>query len=331
MRILHLPMEVGGQIAELCLQLRKLGHQAVGYNWRHNYLKYDQTLLHSDAYEMAKTLNTAIHYFDIFHYHTGYTLYPNKSDIEWIVGAGKKVVMHHRGNDVRFPSKAVKGPNHYNPYVYTGDSLPEDVIAANLAYFARYIDTAIVQDVELYDYVVGYYRHVHILPRPINLERVRPPGRPSKRQRPLVVHAPTSRAFKGTEDIVRIVNQAKRDVPFDFVLLEKMPQTKVLQMMQQADLVIDQINCGMYGNVSVEGMAMSKPVVCYIRPDIASRLPEELPIVSANRDNLYDALIALLRDDSLRQQLGQKGRAYVEAYHDSRQVARQLVEIYASL
>ncbi|GIQ65511.1 hypothetical protein PACILC2_40790 [Paenibacillus cisolokensis] len=331
MKILHLPLEVGGQIAELCLQLRALGHQAVGYNWRHNYLKYDNTLLHSDAYEMLNTLETAITYFDIFHYHTGYTLFKDKTDIERVIHAGKKVVMHHRGNDVRIPSRAVKGQHYFNPYVYTGDSLPEQQILSNLSYFSKHLNTAIVQDYELYDYAADYYRNVHILPRPINIERIRPQETTAPHDLPIVVHAPTSRAFKGTEDIIRITEKLRREIPFHFILLEKVPRETTLSCMREADIIVDQINCGMYGNVSVEGMALGKTVVCYLRPDIKARLPKEIPIVSANRDTLYDELKRLLLDEDLRRRLGKQGRLYAEAWHDAKVVAKQLISIYETL
>jgi len=333
MKILHLPLEVGGQIGELCLQLRQLGHHAVGYNWRSNYLKYDHTLLHSDAYEMARTLVTAAQYFDIFHYHTGYTLYTDKKDIERLAGLGKKLVMHHRGNDVRIPSLAVKGKNYTNPYVYTGDSQPEEKIKANLAYFSKYLKTAIVQDYELYDYVSDYYEHVHILPRPINITQIKPYKyeQPQQSTPPIVVHAPTSRAFKGTNDMIPIIEKLRKDIPFEFILLEKTAKQLTLDVMKGADIIIDQINCGMYGNVSVEAMAMGKAVICYIRPDIKARLPQDLPIVSANMDLLYDELKQLVLQADRRKKLGEQGRRYVEKHHDSRMVAKQLVSIYKSL
>src|SRR5690625_464839 len=106
MKVLHLPLEVAGQIAEICTHLQKNGIEAVSYNWRHNYLGYDHRIAYSDAYEMANTWEDALCYFDVFHYHTGYTLFQNKQDLLMALEAGKKVVMHHRGNDVRNPHLA---------------------------------------------------------------------------------------------------------------------------------------------------------------------------------------------------------------------------------
>ena len=331
MKVLHLPLEVAGQVAEICTQLHKKGIEAVGYNWRHNYLGVDHRLANSDAYEMANTWEDALRYFDIFHYHTGYTLYKDKKDMMMALEAGKKVIMHHRGNDVRIPSQAVEGNDYYNPYVYVGDSQPEEQMIRNLKFFSKYLSTAIVQDEELYAYVKDYYRHVHILPRLIDTAQIKPRYVSMEKDVPLIVHAPTSRAFKGTDTILKVIAKMKKEFPIHFQLVEKMSKPKALAVMAKADIVIDQILCGFYGNVSVEAMALGKPVLAYIRPDIQQRLADDCPVISANPDTLYDRLKSLLQCPEQRRQIGMKGREYVQNHHSAEQVINQLVQIYRSL
>jgi len=331
MKILHLPMEVAGQVGEIVRELRRQGCQAVAYNWRHNYLQYGHQVLHSDAYEMINSFETAIEYFDIFHYHTGYTLFRDKSDIRLLAEAGKPIVMHHRGNDVRMASRAVQGRYGVNPYVYTGDSQPEDQIKRNLEYFARYVSTVLVQDDELYDYVVDYYPEVHILPRVYDVSKIMPPSPANLAKRPLVVHAPTSRAFKGSDVIEKTVRGLQRELEFDYVLVEKRSMAETREIFQAADIVIDQVLCGMYGNVSVEAMANGKTVLCYVRPDIVARLPAGLPIVNANPDTLYDSLKRVIENPEQRLELGKRGNEYVRLYHDSAQIIHRLINIYQQL
>lgn len=331
MRVLHLPLEVAGQIREICTQLNLHGTKAVGYNWRSSYFGYDDLILHSDAYEMANAIEQTIEYFDILHYHTGYTIFKDKSDILMAVDAGKKVVMHHRGNDVRLPTKARQGTHYFNPYVYTGDSQPEEQILRNLAFFSKHIPVAIVQDYELLDFVTDYYKKVYILPRLINTQLITPRYATVGNHLPLVVHAPTSRRFKGTEEILRTVEALRKEVSFQFELVEFTSKSATLQRLQNADIVIDQILCGAYGNLSVEAMALGKPVICYIRPDIQAKMPKELPIVSGNPDTLYDQLKFLIQNPDHRMQLGIDGRSYVEKHHESSIVIKQLLEIYQSL
>lgn len=331
MRVLHLPLEVAGQIREICSQLTASGVTAVGYNWRNSYFGYDDVVIRTDAYEMANALELAISYFDVFHYHTGYTIFRDKSDIRMALEAGKKVIMHHRGNDVRIPSKARESTGYRNPYVYTGDSQPEAQILGNLAFFSKLLPAAIVQDYELYDFVADYYEKVHVLPRLIDSGSIRPQYEQVHKKVPLVVHAPTSRKFKGTEQILATVTSLRKELPFEFECIELSTKKETMERFRAADIVIDQILCGAYGNVSVEAMALGKPVICYIRPDIQARIPAELPIVSANPDTLYESLMFLIKNPEYRQQAGRQGRAYVEKYHDSAAVIKQLIQIYRSL
>lgn len=331
MKVLHLPLETSNQVALICRGLRASGIHAVGYNWRNDYITYEDILIQSDGFEMATALEQALAEFDLFHYHTGYTIFPDKQDILMALAAGKKVVMHHRGNDVRHPEWAKKGEKYENPYVYTGDSQPAEQILKNLEFFSQHIDTAIVQDFELYDYVAPFYRNVHILPRLFNTATVHPRYETTPRKRPLVVHAPTSKAFKGTEIIVKVIEALQEKLPFDFSLIERCSRQEAFQRMQEADIVIDQVLCGMYGNVSVEAMALGKPCLTYVREDIIERLPPGLPIVSAHPDNLYDELYELLKDPERRIQLGMMGRKYVEEHHEARKVVEKLIKIYESL
>ena len=81
----------------------------------------------------------------------------------------------------------------------------------------------------------------------------------------------------------------------------------------------------------MEAMAFGKPVVCYITPAMESKHPADLPIVNGNQDNLAGVLAGLLDDGKRRHELGQRGREYVEKYHDARRIAKDLVGIYQQL
>lgn len=326
--VLHLPLETGNQVRAICRSLRQHNVWAVGLNWR--YIDYvgeaSPQLIRSDGFEMAGALDDMIQDFDILHYHTGYTIFRDKSDLLFALNSGKKAVMHHRGNDVRLPSAA----RRYNPYVYTGQSMPEQEMINNLTFFSKHLSVAIVQDFELYDYVKDYYEHVYIVPRIIDTKQLIPnPNRANPV--PLVVHSPTNREFKGTADIMKVVQVLQKRIDFEFVLLEKASYPDVLSTMSQADIVIDQVLCGSYGNVSVEAMALGRPVVCYIRDDIRDRMDPKPPIVSAHPDSLYDTLQWLLSDPSSRERIGKEGRKYVKQVHDASNIAQKLIEIYRSL
>lgn len=78
-------------------------------------------------------------------------------------------------------------------------------------------------------------------------------------------------------------------------------------------------------------MALGKPAVCYIKPSLVPRYPQDCPIVNANQDNLAEVLGSLLDDGQRRHDIGRRSRAYVEKYHDAHSIARELVGIYEQL
>jgi len=276
-----------------------------------------------------------IDYYDIFHFHNGYSIIEDYRDINMIKKAGKKMIMHHRGNDVRFDSLAKCGKNYMNPYVNTANYLSDEMISRNLKFFAETMDAAIVQDYELYHYVIDFYRAkgkpVYVLPRLINTKDIQTSYRKIDSKAPVIVHAPTHRGFKGSDAIESAITLLKKEKPLVYINIEGKSHKEALEYYKQADIVIDQILCGTYGNVSVEAMAMGKAVICYIRPDLIKMYPRTLPIISANPDNLYDQLKILIEDPDKCYKLGEEGVKYVEKYHEGSKVVKELISIYENL
>lgn len=334
-RVIHLPLEIAGQVGLICEFLRKEGWHATGYNYYTTYLKY-RNIHYLDANELLKIMEPAIRFYDLFHFHNSYTFMLNHADLPLIDGAGKKMIMHHRGNDVRAEAWARRGDGYENPYVNADGSLSEEEIDRNLRYFATYMSAAIVQDYELYFYVKDYYeaagKPVYLLPRLVNTGAITPAFPEHKTlEPPLIVHAPTNQEFKGTPVIEAVIEQLRKEIPLRYVRVEKMTKDAASQLYREADIVIDQILCGMYGNVSVEAMALGKPVVAYLRPDLLKLLPAEIPIISAHPDNLYEQLRALLLDADRRVMLGRRGRAFVEEHHEAGKVVASLLQIYQNV
>lgn len=333
LNIVHAPLEIAGQVGLICDFLRRFGVRAVGYNYYPTYLNY-QKVINTDSYELAKMVQFAIEHYDLFHFHNGYTFLDGFLDIEMIRERGKQIIMHHRGNDVRSRQRARKWHGYENPYVNADSSVPDEEIDRNLRYFAKNVSAAIVQDYELMPYVEDYYaeqgKKVYVLPRLINLQQFPPaPKQPSKKANEIIiVHAPTQRDFKGTELINQTIENLQQELPIQYRLVEGLSHEEALALYRQADIIIDQILCGAYGNLSVEGMALGKPVVCYIRPDLVNKYPAGLPIRSANPDNLQDVLRELVSDHELRLELGRQGREYVSQNHSADSVIKQLLNIY---
>jgi len=79
----------------------------------------------------------------------------------------------------------------------------------------------------------------------------------------------------------------------------------------------------------LEAMAMGKPVVATSKACKALSVKSgEHLLIADDPKEFADAVVRLLRDDELAEQLGQNGRAYVENHHNWDDKARQLVETY---
>jgi glycosyltransferase involved in cell wall biosynthesis len=326
MKVIHLPLEIAGQMGALCGAIKRHGHQAIGYNYFHTFLSYTDNILPADGYEITNIIGDAIQHFDVFHFHYMLTPLYDYSDLAMIAEAGKPIVMHHWGSDVRKASIS----NLLNPYVNT-DPSSEEQIHEKLLAVSKYVSTAIVQDYEVIPYVSPYYKEVHVLPVAIDISKFAPAYPNPYKRNPLVLHAPTQPQFKGTDIIERAISQLQNEIPFQYQRVENMSHEAAKQLYRQADIIIDQILNGSYGLFCAESMALGKPVITFVRDDLLCQYTEELPICNANPDTIYHVLKTLLQSGELRYQKGMEARSYAERHHDSNIVGAQLIKIYDQL
>ena len=238
---------------------------------------------------------------DIFHFHFGLTLVPQSLQFPILRAARKKSVMHYLGSDIR-------------------GKTPEQ-----LAY-GKKADAEIVGS---YD-AIRWVPEAEVIPPGIDLAAIAPAPR-SERERPLIVHAPSSRRRKGSEHVIAAV----AGLDADLELVEGLHHDAAFERYRAADIVVDQLNAGWYGLFAIEAMALGKPVVTFLH-DKAVRRTEEafgtrVPIVSATAETLREALRPLVADAARRRELGAASRAYVERVHDLQTVTDRLLAVYARL
>lgn len=322
---------------DICSALREKGVDATSfhiYSNRYNFqpdvcMNLQNTPKRGRTKKIEEMINESIKDFDIFHFHFGETFMPDKRDLELIKKAGKKMVVHHHGSEVRNLSIA-QGFN--NQYVTVKPEWTEDRIHKNLQLLSKYIDHAIVQDYELEAYIKDYYKYIHVIPNAVRVNDFIPKYPNKKNSLPLVVHAPTNRDLKGTTYVLNAVNQLKSaGLHLNFKLIEKVSSTDAIKLIKQADIVIDQLRIGSYGFVSTEAMAFGKPVICYIRDDLLKKYPKGLPIVNANPDTLTNVLKHLVIHPHERSLLGVKGRNYATQHHNVRKLTEEYINIYRQL
>src|SRR5262249_36160863 len=142
-----------------------------------------------------------------------------------------------------------------------------------------YSGSADAQIVGSYD-AIRWVPDAHVVPPGLNLAEFEPVP-PTDRTRPVVVHAPSNRARKGTEHVIAACSQL--DVELEIV--EGLHHEEARKRYERADIVVDQLNAGWYGLFAIEAMALGKPVVTALHEDAVARTESafgvELPLVNA--------------------------------------------------
>lgn len=333
MRVLHLPS--GSDIGLITKQLRQLGLDATSctfsssdiYAYRADIqLKLNELPPTRQKKELHQFFMKAMKEYDLFHFHFGKT-FNSKNDLKILKAKGKKLIAHHRGSEVRKLSIAKKN----NPFIVVKPEWTEDLIEKYVGRLSKYIDHCIVPDYELKEYVEPYYKHVHVVPRAIDVSKYIP-NYPKAGTKPTIVHAPSNPEIKGTKYVLAAVNKLKKEgLNFEFKLVQGLSHQEAQKVYQDATIIVDQLCIGSFANLAMEGMALGKPVVCYIRGDLVNTYPHDLPIVNANPDSLFDVLKMLIQQPEQWEKIGRQGRAYVEKYHHVPKAAQQLIQIYKKL
>ena len=104
-----------------------------------------------------------------------------------------------------------------------------------------------------------------------------------------------------------------------------------MRIYQKADLIIDQLHIGSYGLLAVEAMAMGKPVICWISDYMRGHYPPDLPIITANPDNIQTVIGHAIKNIDMLPDKGKQGRAYVEKHHDMLKNSERMLSLYNAL
>jgi len=113
---------------------------------------------------------------------------------------------------------------------------------------------------------------------------------------PLIAHAPSDPAKKGTSYILDAVQQLKDEgYEFQFRLLTKMSNAIVRGTLSSADIAVDQLFAAGPGMFALEAMAAGCAVLGGNIPEF-SGYPRELPLIHTDPNNIYQNLKMLLEN-----------------------------------
>lgn len=278
----------------------------------------------------ARFLGEVAEQCSLVHYHGGVILRSHWHHlIEGKLLAKKQIpmIMSFGGGDARIVSEA----RAKNPYFFRQpDEQRDERIRAYLKSISRYI-RHVATDYEMMTYVEPYFEKCHLFRQPVNLQTIQF-NEPRLDRPPVILHTPTESWVKGTEYVIAAVEKLKAEgYKFEFRLKRQLTQTQMYEEMKACDVYIDELLCGSHGVTAVETMAAGKPTMTYIRPDLVSKYPAEMPLVNTNPDTLYDKLKELICEPTLRADLSYRSRQYVEKYHDVDVVVGDLIDIYKDI
>jgi len=337
MRILHAPTNIAGQPYVLSRALRRLGHVSDVLVSRRHPFGYSQDIVFDfdrlwTPWRQVRKAFALLHLrksYDLFHFYYGESLLARHRDLPMLKRAGKRIVFHFRGCDIRMRGLelARRATCACKDCPAPCSSDPEKESLRDLA--RRLADRTLVATPDLLEWVP----EADLVTQAIELgalPELPPPA--VKKDRYVILHAPSDPLIKGTCYLrTAIAHLRSRGYPVDLRLVSGRPHSEVRQAIAEADIVVDQLLVGWYGNFAIEAMASSRPVVAYIRDDLARRAGFSPPILSATPDSIERVLEELVANDRVRAGLARAGRPFVSRIHDAGRIASQLLDCYRSI
>lgn len=146
-----------------------------------------------------------------------------------------------------------------------------------------------------------------------------------------IIHSPTNRLFKGTNKILSVIEELKKESDFEFMLVENTEREKLLKLKRECNLAIDQVGGEMggtgYGKNSIENLAMGLPTITEFTDDYLKFIPEN-PFITCNINSLKEILKKIIGNPDTLKTYSENGRKWIEKYHSFESVNNMLMEAY---
>jgi hypothetical protein len=367
-KILHCAHLVGGQATSIARSERAMGAQSIAVSWQTSIFGYpaDEILWPDGAglgtQEVARwrLLARAIRDFDVIHYNYGapilnwgaldarhermggglggvYAAFNQAIELPLMKKMGKTIAVTYQGDDARqgdFSRRTFESSIAHEVGEGYYSHVMDESKRRRIKTFGQHADLIYALNPDLLHVLPAQAKFLPYAHIDLNDWKCTPAISNQTSLRPIVIHAPSHRGAKGTPYILDAVKNLKAEgLKFDFRLIEGLTNLRARELYEQADIVIDQLLAGWYGGFAVEAMALGKPVICYLRREDFSFLPErmadELPLIEANPHSITSVLRDWLhRSPDQRRERGILGRKFVEKWHDPMKIAERLLMDY---
>jgi glycosyltransferase involved in cell wall biosynthesis len=248
------------------------------------------------------------------------------SEIPHLLAKGLRVGLIAHGSDVRIPSRHVQ-TEPWSPFPDIEDEhveLLERNATRAAELFTSYPGPVYVSTPDLFDYVPNAVW----CPVIVDVDTWRSDAPVLERAKPVVAHAPSKSAMKGSELIDPIMERLAERGLITYRRVEGVDPADMPAVYRDADIVLDQFRIGSYGVAACEAMAAGRVVVGHIAQHVRDRVQAdtglELPIVGATPDTVEQVVLDLIAQPAKAREIAARGPAYVERVHDGRWSAEAL-------
>ena len=149
-----------------------------------------------------------------------------------------------------------------------------------------------------------------------------------ERERPVVVHAPSRRALKGSEAIAPALRALEADGLIEYREVTGVPADEMPLLYGDADIVLDHFVMGGYGVAACEAMAARRVVLGHVadrhRALVRRAGDMDLPVVEARIGDIGEVIHGILADRETYRTVAGRGPEFVARMHDGTYAARVL-------
>ncbi|MFI5690943.1 glycosyltransferase [Kribbella sp. NPDC051586] len=247
-------------------------------------------------------------------------------EIPHLLSKGLQVGLIAHGSDVRIPSRHAE-TEPWSPFPDIDDEtveLLERNATRAVDLFTSYPGSVYVSTPDLLDYVPN----ATWCPVVVDVGAWRSNAPVLQHKLPVVAHAPSKSAMKGSELIDPIMKRLAKRGLITYRRVEGVDPADMPAVYRDADIVLDQFRIGSYGVAACEAMAAGRIVVGHIAQHVRDRVAAvtglDLPIVDATPDTVEQVVLDLIANPQRGREVAARGPAYVEQVHDGHSSAEAL-------